>query len=159
MKRAFIVWVCATLSLLNSHASGTDSVLYFPSLMFGHIHVGSSASDYDAVLEFETAADCRLQIDLFDDRNLPMPAQFQHSGGLTQTASALNVWLRAGQPLRLKLALPAGEVEKDVAVRTGWATGRCGNDFVGSVTMQVTSKDGKLLNRYTLRGERPAYGD
>jgi hypothetical protein len=135
-------------------------IQYIPSILYGHILVGSGTSRYETVFTVTATKATRSRLDVFTDRGEPMDASFEDEKGKTASiGNSFEFFLMPGRPVTIKLALMPEEAADDVAVKTGWATFHSSEDVEISATVRITTPDGKLVSRHVLGSERPPTGD
>jgi hypothetical protein len=140
--------------------SGAEQVRYFPSILFGHILVGSGTSRYETEFVITSANETRSTLDLFTDKGEPMKASFVDETGRTASiGSSFHFLLRADRPLTFKIALLPEETSDAVMVKTGWATFHSGEAIEVLEVVRITSPDGKLIDRHFMASETPSIGD
>jgi hypothetical protein len=146
-------------ALLLMVAVGGD-VQYIPSILYGHILVGSETSRYETVFTVVAKKATRSRLDVFTDKGERMDASFVDEKGETaSTGNSFEFFLMPGRPLTIKLALMPEEAIDEVAVKTGWATFSSSEDVDINATVRITTPDGKLITRHILGSERPPTGD
>ena len=134
-------------------------VQYIPSILYGHILIGSGTSRYETVFTITAKRAARSRLDIFTDKGEPMDASFvDEQGHSASTGSSFEFFLMPGRPVRIKLALMPEEAGDDVAVKSGWATFHSSEDVDISAIVRITAPDGKLISRHVLGSERPPTG-
>ena len=147
----------AGLLLLLTHAA--TEVRYFPSILYGHILVGSGMSRYDTTFTATAKKDTRVSIALFTDKGEPMKANFMDErGNIAKTGATFEFLLTGERPLKIKLQLTSEDSKDTVVVRTGWATFHSTETIDVNAIVRITTPDGKLITRHLLASEKPPIG-
>ena len=135
-------------------------IQYVPSILYGHILVGSGTSRYETVFTVTARKATRSRLDVFTDKGEPMEANFvDEQGNSASTGNSFEFFLMPDRPVKIKLALMPEEAADDVAVKTGWATFHSSEDVDISAIVRITTQDGKLITRHVIGSERPPAGE
>jgi len=135
-------------------------VRYFPSILYGHILIGSGTSRYETVFTITAGNETRVAVNLFSDKGDPMNASFVDEGGKWAGAgSSFECYVIPDRPVKIKLALKPEDAEDDVAVKTGWAMVESPEQVDITAVVRITTPDGKLISRHVLGSERPPTGE
>jgi hypothetical protein len=146
-----------TLLLLLSFGR---EVRYFPSILYGHILIGTGTSRYETVFTITASSETRVTVNVFTDKGERMNASFIDERGKSAGAgSSFECYVTPDRPVKIKLALAPDEAEDDVAVKTGWATVQSAEEVDITAVVRVTTPDGKLLTRHVLVSEKPPTGE
>jgi hypothetical protein len=158
IRRWAVLGAIAALALRATNAAGVD-VQYFPSIMYGHILIGTGASRYETSFVATARKATRVTIKLFDEKGEPMEASFlDETGDSAGAGSSFEFFLARGRTIRIRIQLPPEEMRHEVAVKTGWATFAASEDIDVMAVIRITRPDGSLLSRYLAEGEFPPAG-
>ncbi|MBI4471897.1 MAG: hypothetical protein HY646_04455 [Acidobacteria bacterium] len=149
--------VLTTLLLLVM--PGGKEVRYFPSILYGHILIGSGMSRYDTTFTATARHNTRAALALFTDQGEPMEASFlDERGNVARTGSRFEFLLSSERPLRIKIQLTPDDAKETVVVKTGWATFSSSEAIDVTATVLITTPDGKIISRHILSSETPTTG-
>jgi len=138
----------------------SKEVRYFPSILYGHILIGSGTSRYETVFTITANNETRVTINLFTDKGDPMTASFIDEAGESAGAgNAFECYVIPDRPVKIKLALEPEEAQDEVAVKTGWATFESPEPVDVTAVVRITTPDGKLISRHVLGSEKPPVGE
>ena len=150
--------VLAILLTLMGISPG-DDVRYFPSILYGHILVGSGSSRYNTTFVVTAKKDTRASLILFTDGGEPMKARFvDEAGNIANSGDSFDFWLSGGRPIQLRLELTEEDEKEQVVVKTGWATLRSLEEIDVTAIVRITTPDGKIITRHVLSSEKPPTG-
>src|SRR5262245_42198870 len=100
--------------LLGSSADKGEQVRHFPSIVYGQILLGDSASKYETIFTITAKKNAPATVDLFSDKGEPMEASFLDSrGDEATTDTSFRFVLVAGQPLQIRLRITADELKDE----------------------------------------------
>ncbi len=146
------------LAFLLSPALSNEEVRHVPTIVFGQILLGPSASRYETIFTVTSRRAVSATLDLFTDHGEPMEASFVDSKGIVaSTDSTFRFFLNANQPVRIKVQLPPEVMKEDVALRTGWANIRSAEDLDAWVLVRILKPDGTLIDKHVLTSEKPPH--
>ena len=135
-------------------------VRYFPSILYGHILIGTGTSRYETVFTITASNETRVTVNVFTDKGEPMNASFIDERGKSAGAgSSFECYLMPDRPVKIRLALAPDEAANDVAVKAGWATIRSAEEVDITAVVRITTPDGRLLTRHVLGSEKPPTGE
>ena len=159
MIRRFAAFGAITILSLCAIPADGGEIRYFPSIMYGHITIGTGASRYETGFAASAAKGTRVTVKLFNESGEPMEASFlDETGEVAVTGSSFEFYLAPDRTIRIRIELPPEEASREVAVKTGWATIAASEDIEVRALVRVTRPDGSLLNRYLAEGEVPSSG-
>lgn len=143
--------------VLTLPVRAAEQVLCFPSLMYGHILIGSAASRYETSFVIHSRKGGRVTLKLFSDRNEPLEASFvDDRGNIAETSSAFEFLLAPDRTVKVRLQVPEADRKDEVMVKTGWAMFRFSQESEVQAIIRVRDMSGKLINQYVLLPDTPA---
>ena len=145
--------------VFGSSSDKGEPVRHFPSIVYGQILLGPSASKYETIFTITAKKNAPATLDLFNDKGQPMEASFlDPRGDEAGSDTSFRFILVAGQPLQIKLRITADELKDDVVLRTGWANFHSTEELDVWALVRIMKPDGTLINRHVLLPERTPTG-
>ena len=115
MMRALILVLALSHFAATPSRSADEQINYLPSLMYGHILVGSGASRYETILVIRADVRTRAQVEVFAEDGKPMTASFSdQEGDIAATAASFDFVVQPGRTVQVKLQLPEEEASKEI---------------------------------------------